>query len=170
MTVCVGLVDDGKVWVGADSRCVDGNGQLWERLTPKAWVDGKVALACAGNPAVGQMLRTTSLPTLGKDIFKWANTVLVDRLQEVAAHLKLTVDDRWTLIVGGQGRVLLVDCWYDVLEPANGIATTGSGGVFAAGALSVLTSRTPGQRLLAALQVACDHDVHCAPPFSVVTA
>ena len=57
MTLCVGLVEDGRCIMGADSCAIDDRDQRWQLAEPKCWVMGGMVWADAGPSKPAQVLR-----------------------------------------------------------------------------------------------------------------
>jgi ATP-dependent protease HslVU (ClpYQ) peptidase subunit len=183
MTVIAGIVQDGVVWMGADSLATMGwslSSRILEEKIARRPVhveDGEGAemlLGTSGSVRMGQRVTwRLDPPTLrkGKDVFDWA-LEFADRFQELLAEDKGGRDKgdghaHGRLLVGFQGRLFILDGAYGVVEGRHGYNAIGSGQELALGALYATRDLPPERRLRLALRAAARHDVYVSAPFQI---
>jgi ATP-dependent protease HslVU (ClpYQ) peptidase subunit len=181
MTVIAGVVQDGVVWMGADSLTTSwhlGNRVLERKIVrrPVHVEEGdgaELLLGTAGDVRMGQRVKwRLDPPTLRKrqDTYEWA-LEFADRFQEVLAEDKGGrrsngyADGR--LLVAFQGRLFILAGSYGVVEAEQGYNAIGSGNELALGALYATRELEPQRRLRLALRAAARHDVFVSAPFQI---
>jgi ATP-dependent protease HslVU (ClpYQ) peptidase subunit len=182
MTVIAGIVQDGVVWMGADSLTTwwhVGNRVLERKIVrrPVHVEDGEGAemlLGSAGDVRMGQRVKwRLDPPTLRRrqDVYEWA-LEFADRFQELLAEDKGGRDKSdghayGRLLVGFQGRLFILAGSYGVVEAGHAYNAIGSGDELALGALYATRDLPPERRLRLALRAAARHDVYVSAPFQI---
>ncbi|MFI1972061.1 hypothetical protein [Streptomyces cinnamoneus] len=177
MTVIVGLVQSGRVYLGGDSAGVSGL-RITVRRDPKIFRNGPYAMGFTTSFRMGQLLHHAFKAPMPKgDLDRFMSTVFVDRLRKCLkdggwASKDSEQEKAGTFLVGVQGRLFAVYDDYQIAEPADGYAAVGCGDEFALGALHATESLNlkPRKRLVLALEAASHHSAGVSAPFTFVTA
>ena len=177
MTIIVGVIRGSTVTIGGDSRFAS-NSTIHYGRKPKVWRQGPFILGSTGSIREGQILHhATTLPSpplAPTELGGWLCTMFVDSIR--AARKASGFDEKSDgtevgprAMVGILGRLFVVFEDYCVLEYLDSMAI-GSGMDFALGSLATTASMrmSATRRVEVALEVACTHNVHCAPPFTVL--
>ncbi|TJW14425.1 MAG: hypothetical protein E5W82_10640 [Mesorhizobium sp.] len=159
MTCIVGLVDNGKVYIGGDSAAITGD-SIEIRANRKVFRNGPYVIGFTGSYRVGQMLEYASLPKLTcKDVMAHLVLNVVDKLKEISGK---DIDE---LLIGHGGRLFKVSSDYSVAEYAS-YAAAGVGGQYALGNFHGGVG-APELRVQAALEAAQTHCAGVRAPFHV---
>ncbi len=162
MTCVAGLVQGGRVYIGADSAGSDAWHRLTIRSDPKAFRVGEFAIGICGSFRMGQVLahgfKPPALPK--KDLERYMVTAFVDALRVAmkAAGVASKDDETESLgssfLVGVRGRLFQVESDYQVGEARDGYDAAGSGSELARGALYALRGgkQAPARKVLIALR------------------
>lgn len=177
MSVVVGIEHKGQVWMAADSLVSDDEITFETTEPPKVFEWNGVVLGSVGSFRVGNVLFEAFEPPK----IKASEDALSFMVRRFAPALRVTLEendidtkrkvvedsfmliDEWSLmvglIVGGEGRIYIVDDDFSVSRAADGYAFIGSGGEVAAGALFAIqgSKRTPGWRIEKAVAAASKH-------------
>ncbi|WP_145965079.1 hypothetical protein [Mesorhizobium sp. M1B.F.Ca.ET.045.04.1.1] len=162
MTCVVGLIDNGKVYIGADSAASAGE-NIEIRTNRKVFRNGVYVIGFTGSYRVGQLMQYTALakPT-GKDVLQHLVLNVVDKLKELSGK---DIDE---LLIGHGGRLFKISSDYSVAEFASH-AAVGSGARYALGRLHGALGNPDG-RILAALEAAEANCTGVRPPFHIEMA
>lgn len=178
MTCIVGLVHEGRVWLGGDSCGSNGYTDLTIKA-PKVFRRGPYVMGYTTSFRMGQLLECwPKLPEPHpkadrKGLHQFMILSFVDWMRtafEDGGWLKKN-DGReqgGKFLVGLRGRIFCVESDLSVLERAEGYDAVGCGAAFALGAMSVLRTK-PRTRLRAALQAAETHGSGVRPPFRIIS-
>lgn len=142
MTCIVGLVRDGRVYMGGDSAAVDESHRM-QVTEPKVFRHGPMIIGDAGAFRAGQVLRyclkAGELNGWGHgDPLAWLVEVFIPPLRQVLEDHGVEKDQRCDMLVGLRGRLFQIDEEFQVLESAESFAAIGSGRDYALGALCAL--------------------------------
>jgi ATP-dependent protease HslVU (ClpYQ) peptidase subunit len=180
MTVVVGVVQGGTVYLGADSAVSAG----CERLQPCEYV-GKLVrrdgllFACTGPTRLSQLMALVLVvPPDGEvSAYRYLVTRLAPAIREmIREHDGLSINnchDGWEMLVAYRGRLYSIAHDLSVQSYAE-YASVGCGHEIALGSLHT-TAQILDDRLSApvrvgmALEAAAEHDIHCAGPFEFET-
>ena len=174
MTCIVGLVENGKVYMGADSAGVGGY-SLTIRRDPKVFRVGPYLIGYTSSFRMGQLLRFgLSVPDQDPrhDDERHMMTVFINAVRKCLkdggyAKVESGEESGGTFLVGYRGviyeigddfQVGISDCQYDAV---------GCGAQLAMGALHATTGKKPRARIRAALQAAEDFNAGVRGPFRV---
>jgi ATP-dependent protease HslVU (ClpYQ) peptidase subunit len=179
MTAIVGLVHDGRVYIGGDSAGVSGL-DITLRRDPKVFVNGPLVIGYTSSFRMGQLLRyQVEVPQRhgDVDVFQWMVTGVVEAMRSAFknggyARKENEQEQGGFFLVGYQGRLFEVGSDYQVGEPRDGYEAIGCGEDYAKGSLhSTQTSGLPPKdRLLMALRAAEHHSAGVVGPFVVEEA
>ena len=176
MTCIVGLVDDGRVWMGADSRSTSASDWCLTTQSPKIIEKDGALFGCAGSPRIGQLIRySTTLPKrlpddLDREVFeivaaiqrglREGNCIAVDGGAE-------TYDG--TILLGYRGNLFLVSNDYSITQPRENYQAIGSGSPTALGALYATKGQEPETRIRIALEAAAQTSPYVSGPFVIMS-
>jgi hypothetical protein len=146
MSVAVGLVDKGDVWIGADSIAA-GDDSMTIRKDPKVWRRDDMLLGFGGSWRMAQILRYSLVPPKRKRSADPHQYLATDFAQ--AAFDALKAHHYWPggepkdgedplggdLLIGYQGRLFQLACDFHVAESLQGYEAIGVGDALALGAL-----------------------------------
>lgn len=179
MTTIVGLVHDGKVYMGGDSQTT----RHWTQgilrhskvfYLPKAGL----LVGCTGLSRYVDIVKyhaDVELTTQRHDILEKLVTVFVPSVREaLKTHAASMTEngqehaDESCMLIGYQHRLFVLDSKFSVTEYERGFDAIGSGGDIALGAMAVLSSRmNPEARIKRALQATADCGLYVRPPFAI---
>lgn len=163
MTCIVGLVADGKVFIGGDSAGVDERYGLVVRADRKVFRNGDFVMGFTSSFRMGQLLAfnfNPPKPRVGVDTMAYMVTDFIDaaraRMKEGGyARLKEAVEEGGTFLVGYQGRLFHIAGDFQVGESSHGFDACGCGDLIALGSLRSTRSWVdPATRLKEALETA----------------
>lgn len=176
MTCIVGLVDDGKVYLGGDSAGVAG-WSLTVRADSKVFVNGPYIMGFTSSFRMGQLLRHAfDAPTPDvDDLDRFMATTFIDSVRKCLqmggwASKEKDQEEGGTFLVGVAGRLFRVCSDYQVGESVDGFEAVGCGGDTALGSLhtTALTGHNPHGRVTLALQAAERFSAGVRGPFAYV--
>lgn len=163
MTCIVGLIDKGRVWMGADSSANFEGDEIETWVNPKVFPSGEYLIGFTGSFRVGQQLQHGNhfkpLPA-GHDIMAHLVTVVMPDLKKVVG--KSAPDE---MLIAHGGRLFKVGAEYVVSEHTN-YAAVGTGKTWAQGNMHG-GSGEPSSRLRRALSAAQAHCSSVREPFVV---
>lgn len=164
MTCVVGWLQDGEVWIGADSA---GTNDQWELIVgsdPKVFRRGDFLIGFTSSFRMGQLLCYRLEPPerpAGMEPHEYMATLFVDAVRECLkaggfARKDSEVESGGAFLVGYAGRLFCVEADYQVSQSAAPFAAVGCGAQVARGALEVLKTATltPEEKLREALRAA----------------
>lgn len=165
MTCVAGWIEDGEVWMAADSAGTASDWQQWTRKTPKMFRKGDMLIGVTGTPRVADLLHyRLTLPEHpeGMDAHEYLATLLVDALRACLKgggaakreHEIEDVRDESALLVGYRGRLFAIYCDYQVSESFESWDAVGCGRAAALGALHALANVEAGLSAYARLSLA----------------
>lgn len=175
MTCVVGVVENGVVWMGADS--FSGNGYYCSRSSlPKVFLREGVLLGTAGDWRGSALLRSLEVPALPEgmlvETFLAGPFVAAMRehfrahgfLQEVNSQQQT---EDMQVLIGIKGRLFALWQQFQLTESQEGYEVIGSGMYVAAGALYVARQvRLPArEQIEISLMAASAHTPYVRPPF-----
>lgn len=161
MTCIVGLVENGKVYVGGDSAGVAGY-SLTVRADRKVFRNGDFVMGFRSSFRMGQLLAQSFTPPRRHhdvDVYKFMVTEFVNSVRDCLktggyASKKEEVESGGTFLVGYAGRLFKIEDDYQVGEPVDGFDACGCGDQIALGALFASPSLKPQARLQLSLDAA----------------
>jgi len=174
MTCIIGLVEDGKVWMGADSAVMNG----WTVRTtarPKLFRFGQFIIGVTGSPRMAQILRYhLDVPTQEtEDDFEYMVTVFTEAIREAFKEKGFSkVEDNQEkggfFLAGYRGGLYKVEDNFQVMAYADGLAALGCGEDFALGAMKALDFLPPRERVEKSLEIAAYFSGGVMAPFIVL--
>jgi ATP-dependent protease HslVU (ClpYQ) peptidase subunit len=168
MTLIVGIVSDGAVWIAGDSFVGDSEYAI-DSATKKVFrrssgVDD-IIFGTAGDFRGENLLRQMIIPEHDHQVTaeQYINTVLVEAIREWFKEYGYTQSDDGkdtqdlTLMIGYQGRLFTMWINFDVIEAVNYMAI-GCGMYVGLGVLFATQDRDPASRINMAMEAAAKHN------------
>jgi len=177
MTCIIGLVEDGKVYMGADSMGIDSTGNYQIRKDPKVFKNRDFLIAFTYSFRMGQLLRYSFYPPLrhpDKDVMEYMCTDFIEAVRECFEEGGFKLDDDTggpLFLVGYEGRVFEIQDDFQVCEVQDDVFCAGAGGPYAAGALHILNGYSdlePPMKIYMALEAASANNACVSPPFVIL--
>ena len=175
MTCVAGLIDKGKIYMGADSAGVNSNFNLSVRSDQKVFIKDDFVMGFTTSFRMGQLLQYNlqlSARAESLDIFEYMVTSFVEAVRECLkdggfAEKKDEKEKAGTFLVGYQGRLFCIESDYQVEETVLPYAAVGSGSDIALGALFANGHLRPEERILQALEAAEQFSAGVRQPFVI---
>lgn len=180
MSCIVGLVHEGKVYLGGDSAGSDGftiNGYR----APKVWKQGEFVIGVCGRYVPMQLLRESFAPPAfkeGQSADKYMITEFLPAYRKLmqewgygkkeAKNESCGEDTGTGVLVGVRGRLFRIESEFQVLEPIHEYAADGSGTYHAMGSLYSTEGKEPRERITEALKAAEYFVCTVRSPFVIV--
>lgn len=175
MTCIVGLVDNGNVWMGADSAGTNGWLDQTIRQDLKLFRNDDFLIGGCGSFRLLQLLHYKLHPPKrhpDTDVMKYMVTEFVEAVRTCLKEGGFTrVKDNneeidGSFLVGYDGRLFEIECDLQVGESMDGYNGIGSGGRIALGSLYV-SQGTPEERIRKALETAEHFNAGVRGPFHI---
>jgi ATP-dependent protease HslVU (ClpYQ) peptidase subunit len=178
MTAVVGVVEDGRICIGADSAGTTAWGSQVLYAWPKIWRQGPYLIGICGSGRARQVLQYhADLPVpweweqdlVGFLVARFVPEVRRVLKDEGLAEKENNVESFFgDFMVGFRGRLFTIESTFQVLEVAHGYDAIGSGMDVARGAMCATVGAGCGrERVLAALEAAARHCSGVRPPFHI---
>lgn len=179
MTVIVGLVDNGVVYMGADSAAV-GEYDLTIRADEKAFQKGEFLIGFTTSYRMGQLLRfNLELPfhKPGIDDYEYMVTEFVEAVRQCLKEGGFAREENGNeqggrFLVGYRGNLYAIDADYQVGRPADSFYAVGCGDQVARGSLyssGRLSDADPQERVRDALRASEHCSAGVRGPFLVMS-
>lgn len=177
MTCIVGLVDEGKVYIGGDSAGLAG-WQLTHRKDAKVFRNGNFLLGFTSSFRMGQLLRYAFQPPECPiwdevtTVERYMATTFVDAVRDCLkagglARKDNEVESGGHFLVGFQGRLFYIEGDYQVGESLDGYDACGCGADVALGTLYATPNMQSKKRIELALKAAEHHNGGVRAPFVI---
>lgn len=177
MTCIIGVINNGRVFIGGDSIGVGG----WDksiRNDKKVFKKEEMIFGFTSSYRMGQLLRYgLKIPKIKKDqdVFHYMVTDFVDAVRNTfkdGGYLKttnVTEEEGGTFLVGFKGRLFKIDGDFQVEERREYFNSCGCGESYALGAYSILQDMdiTVEEKIIKALEVAEKHSAGVGGPFYI---
>jgi ATP-dependent protease HslVU (ClpYQ) peptidase subunit len=170
MSCVVGLVDNGKVWMGCDSYATTETGERRPIANEKVFKNGKYLIGFIGSVRGGQLLDPHYFKPPAK-ILDFPNKVI--ELYKIFGCLNISQTQtnlqETNMLIATKGGKLWEFMSDFQLNPIPEYSTVGSGSIFAYGSLHTTQGMhmTPHDRIIKALEAAAFFDMGTGPPFKV---
>lgn len=172
MTCVVGLVDRGRIYMGADSAGSD-SWLSFERRDEKCFLNGPFLMGFTTSFRMGQLLRYSFTPPprhADEPVERYMATTFIDAVRAALkgggwATKEKEQESGGVFLVGFEGRLFVVESDYQVGEWRTEYAAIGCGRELALGALHATSGWDPKERLLRALTAAAHFSIGVRPPF-----
>jgi hypothetical protein len=179
MTCVAAWIEEGTVWMGADSAGV-GGWDLTVRADEKVFINGEFLMGFTSSFRMGQLLRYSLQSPFrhpGVSIEKFMTTDFVDAVRnclKTGGFAKKTneSEEGGTFLVGYHGRLFRIGDDYQVGESQQPFDAVGCGAALALGALHATRSMKadPKERLTRALEAAEQFSAGVRGPFTILEA
>ncbi len=174
MTCVIGLIERGRVYIGADSAAVAG----WTRrktLLEKVFRRGPFLIGYTTSFRMGQLLehqlqvpkqgeRESDMSFMVNRFIEATRTLLKER---GFSKVESNNESGGQFLVGYRGRLYSVESDFQVGEMSEGFDAVGSGSEFALGAMSALAKVSPKRRIRRSLEIAAEFNMGVCGPFVV---
>lgn len=177
MTAIVGLVHEGKVWMGGDSAGVGGL-SLSLREDPKVFINGELLIGYTTSFRMGQILEHHLSPpaALEKEtgmaymVKRFIPAVKSELKDHGFQRSKEGQDEGGSFLVGYRGALYAIDDDYQVARLRTPYFAVGCGRDLALGALFAMkmTSMGPDARIKLALEAAAEFSAGVRGPFTIL--
>lgn len=175
MTCVVGLIENGKVWLGADSATTWDSTRLQVTSNPKVFKVGKFLVGSAGSGRTQRVLRHGWTPPTQKKLplEQYICTVVVDSIRKAlfeggASEKKDNVEDaNGDILLAYRGHLFRVDSDYNVDEARLPYDAVGCGAHIALGAMYANKGVQAKQRILTALRASQEFNWGVRGPFTI---
>ncbi len=178
MTCIVGVIHNGKVWMGGDSAGTSMNMNQRIRADKKVFIKNDLIIGFCGSFRMGDLLKhTLKIPNtddvVDPDTFMVNQFVdsLRDLLETENKRAGLSGNDKLfpSILVGFHGRLYNIESDYQCGRPEDGYDSVGSGSSVAVGSMhgSKFIS-SPRRRIEIALEAAARNDAAVRPPFHIL--
>ena len=178
MTCIVGLVDNGKVYMGGDSLTSGGLNCAVVKQ-PKVFINGDFIMGYTTSWRMGQLLQHAFTPPKhfpDVDIMKYMVTDFVDEVRGVfkrLGYLKIdsNVESGGSFLIGYKGRLFVMHDDFQVSEAALEFDSVGCGYYYALGAMfqSIDSKLSPNKRIKSALRAAQNFSGGVREPFTIMS-
>jgi len=172
MTCIVGLVHDGKVYMGGDSAGVAGY-DLTVRADEKVFTNGEFIMGFTSSFRMGQLLRYKFKPPFHLPNVSVDEYMVTSFIEEVRKCLKeggyarSGEESGGRFLVGYKGELFYIDSDYQVGRLVDGFAAVGCGAQIAHGALFATGGKHPEERIKTALEAAERFSAGVRGPFVI---
>jgi ATP-dependent protease HslVU (ClpYQ) peptidase subunit len=174
MTCIVGLVHEGKVYIGGDSAGVAGY-DLTVRRDPKVFRNGPFLMGFTGSFRMGQLLRYAFTPPAhpdGMEVHRYLCTIFTDAIRECFkaggyAKKESEQESGGFYLLGYQGHLFRMEGDYQVGDAADDFDAVGYGEQIARGALYATFGFPPLVRMNLALNAAERMSAGVRSPFTI---
>lgn len=179
MTCIVGVVKDGKVFIGGDALGTNPStlsGSV--RQDKKVFKVGKFIMGFTTSYRMGQILNYSFTPSRDlredEDVMSYMVNIFINDVRRCLtaggyATVKEGQESGGTFLVGFNGRLFTIYSDYQVAENIDEFAACGCGEDFALGSVFATRHLDPEARIMQALEAAEHFSVGVKGPFSIVT-
>jgi ATP-dependent protease HslVU (ClpYQ) peptidase subunit len=170
MSTVIAIVDDGKIWMGADSYATTSDGERRRIICKKIFINGPYLIGFVGSVRTGQVIQPKYFEA-PEDVFEFPD-MLLEQLANKGCLGTNSEDQSYFqssnfLIGTSKGRLyeLLTDFQMSEIEDYTSV---GSGSPYALGSLYT-TRRWKNQekRIMVALKAAAVYDTCSGPPYVI---
>lgn len=170
MTVIVGLIDQGKVYLGGDSAAVGD--YIMARNDQKVFKNGEYLIGFTTSYRMGQLLRYQFIPPELNtwDVEKFMATDFIESVRSCFERFGYGQKDLGgSFLVGIRDRLFYVDPDFHSGFSSYGYESVGCGSPFALGSLHSTVGEDPTIRVTKALSAAVEFSTGCCGPFTVIS-
>ena len=169
MSCVVGLLNDGKIYMGSDGIATTEDGERRPIICNKMFTNKDYLLGFTGSVRHGQVIgpkffdppeSVYDLPDAMREQFKEKGAALtVDTGQEMHSC---------NFLVGHKGRLFEILIDFQMNEIRGDFTAIGSGGTYAMGSLFATKKwKSPEKRVINSLEAATEYDSSCGIPFTI---
>ena len=180
MTCIAGIVEEGKIYMGADSCVTIGNIIAIKRY-PKIWQKSNMLFGTSGSCRTTDLLKfSLTIPKHPSDIddITYITTLLlndvqkclIDGIESSTTTNGVAETNNSVALVGYNGNLYEIDPDYSIMTVKDNYMAIGCGKDLALGSLHTSTgNRNPLERLKMALEAAAYNSWGVEPPFDYLT-
>lgn len=176
MTCIIGAIDNGKIYMGADSAGVGGYA-LWRRKDRKIFINGEFLIGFTSSFRMGQLLQYDFTPPQKKenqDIFEFMVTDFVESVRECLkkggySKIRENEESGGTFLVGYRGRLFTIESDFQVAEIFHDFAAVGCGDQIALGSMYSTFGKKTSERIMTALEAAQEFSAGVRSPFNLLS-
>lgn len=181
MTCIIGLVENGKIYMGGDSAGVDDYMRIHIRKDPKVFIKEDFIMGFTTSFRMGQILQHVFVPPTyeeEKDVFGYMCRDFVSSLIDTfkGSGYAVVKDNQvhgGCFLVGFKGRLFTIESDFQVAELIDKYTSVGCGMEFAAGAVratyDIDKDMDPVKRILTGLNAAQAFSAGVREPFSILS-
>jgi hypothetical protein len=182
----VGLVHEGRVWLGGDAAASDHDGLTVTYAAPKVFRRGHLLLGCVESFRMRDLLEHQfQVPAFrkGQDTEDYIFRIVLEEIRRTFTAGGYVLDEdtededdfmpSGAILLGFHGRLFTVDWDYHIGEVRDRFMAIGAGAAYALGSLHVThelgQQLTPRARVTNALKVSAHYCGTVRPPFRIVS-
>jgi len=176
MTCIIGLAQDGKAYIGADSAAAS-KWEVRQTLAPKAFKCGPFVIGYTTSFRMGQILQfhLDVQPQDGESDLEYMVRRFIVAARECLkdggwATIENNKEEGGAFLVAYRGHIYEVGHEFYVIEAADGYEAAGCGAEYALGAMAALADLEPEKRIRRALEIAAHFSGGVCGPFVVIEA
>ena len=170
MSTVIGMVDNGKVWLGADSYATTSEGERRRMVAEKIFTNGPYIIGFIGSVRTGQVVKPEYFKP-PEELYQFPDALLAQFKEKgclaINSDNQCVLQESNFLIGTPDGRLheILVDFQMNEIEDFTAV---GSGSAFALGSLfTTRNQKDPKKRIITALKAASEYDMSTGPPFVI---
>jgi hypothetical protein len=175
MSCVVGVVSEGKVWMGAVSE------DMLSLVNRKIFFNGPLLIGCVGSIRMTQLIQyklfvpePPSMVVGDRDLMRYMAISFVDAVRKVfqANDFSLIHDDHSTegvSLIGYRGHLFRMEGDLQIVERVDGYEAIGCGSPYALGSLFESGKETPFMRVTNALTASHHFSAHVRPPYKIMS-
>ncbi len=180
MTCIVGLIHDGKTYIGGDAAGSSSqSGAMTIRSQSKVFYKGEFILGFTSSFRMGDLLEwTMPAPQEKNGLGDLRGHLITTWIPEIRnwfkhhgyLHTDKGVESGGTFLIGYKGKLCVIYDDFQVGESVDGYLSVGSGGSIALGVLFATkqSKMNPNNRVILALKAAAYHNACVREPFTVI--
>lgn len=172
MTCIVGIVENGIVYIGADSAA-SGTNSIVVRSDEKVFFNRDFLIGFTTSYRMGQILRYVFIPPEyvdTSDLYKYMVKEFVPQVYQCLTLNNFTVDknsEGGLFLVGFRGNLFRIADDFQVVQTSDNFMSLGNGDRCAIGALYATRGQDPTIRIQIALEAAAKYTPGVLPPFII---
>ena len=175
MTCIVGIVQDGRIYMGGDNQGSDGSNKT-SLKNRKVFQNGPFLIGYTSSYRMGQLLQYSFYPPAIKenqDVLDYMTTDFVNSVRECLRSGGYATNDKGeerggNFLVGYKGRLFEIQNDFSVMESSHAFNSVGCGYPYALGSLITSDDQTPKDRIINALKAAEVFSVGVGKEFDVL--
>ena len=169
MSCVVGLLKDGKLYMGSDGRATTDDGEKRPIVATKLFWNEDFLIGFAGSVRTGQLLKADYFE-VPDDVLELPDAIrdhLCDKGSLATSDDQLSVQN-CNFLIGYNGRLYEILTDFQLNEVYGSFLVIGSGSQYAMGSLFTSKRVKSGEkRVLLALKAAAKFDSACGPPYFI---
>jgi ATP-dependent protease HslVU (ClpYQ) peptidase subunit len=158
MSVVVGLIDNGEIYMAADSACGSLDGSwVREDATPKVWRDGRFLIGVVGKCRVSDLIINSIEPEGFRTEYDWADAIREALRRGGALKVQNGIETMEAeVLIGCERQLFHIVSNFGIFAPKSNYHAIGAGAPYALGALHVMQGEDwiPGTKIHMAVEAA----------------